>query len=317
MSREKTPRDSMQGTVTRDIAELRRHEGEGARFVGTAMRVILAADRARRRIEQLKQRAMMLRQLERSLFGHRMPLATTLIAEAGWRRDSVDAYCPRCGSSRAPFEDLLEGCGDCRGRRLGYAGLVRLGRFAPPLSQWVPAIKHRAWQGMGVALGRELADQVAAAAEAGVIRPPELVVAVPTHWTRRLTRGIDHVHVLSEALAKRLGVPLVPALSARLALHQTGASKLARLGNKGRYRLTGAGQSIRGRNVLLVDDVRTTGSTLRQAGKALAAAEPLSVTAAVCAAVDSPRRNAIASQVAQWQSRGSGHADETQNVDKF
>ena len=315
MPKDQTPRDSMHGTVTRDIAELRRHEG--ARSAGAAMRFILATERARRRLEQLKQRAKLLRSIERSLFGHRMPMAAALITEAGWRRDSVDAYCPRCGTSRAPFEDLLEGCGDCRGRRVGYAGLVRLGRFAPPLSQWVPAIKHRAWQGMGVALGQELADQVAAAVEAGVIRRPELVVAVPTHWTRRLTRGIDHVHVLSEALAKRLGVPLLPAISARLALHQTGASKLARLGNKGRYRLTRAGQAIRGRNVLLVDDVRTTGSTLREAGKALAVAEPLSVTAAVCAAVDSPRRNAIASQVDQWQHGGSEDANGTQNVDKF
>ena len=315
MPKDQTPRDSMHGTVTRDIAELRRHEG--ARFVGSAMRVILAADRARRRIEQLKLRAKMLRQLERSLFGHRMPVATTLITEAGWRRDSVDAYCPRCGSSRAPFEDLLEGCGDCRGRRVGYVGLVRLGRFAPPLSQWVPAIKHRAWQGMGVALGKELADQVAAAVEAGVLQPPDLVVAVPTHWTRRMTRGIDHVHVLSEALAKQLGVPLVRALGARLALHQTGASKRARQGNRGRYRLTRAGESIRGRNVLLVDDVRTTGSTLREAGRALAAAEPASVAAAVCAAVDSPRRNAIASQVAEGQDWRSRDVGATQNVDKF
>jgi predicted amidophosphoribosyltransferase len=48
--------------------------------------------------------------------------------------------------------------------------------------------------------------------------------------------------------------------------------------------------------VLVVDDVRTTGSTLREVARALKQQGATDVTLAVCAAADPPRRNAMLRQ---------------------
>lgn len=177
--------------------------------------------------------------------------------------------------------------------RLTHHGTIRLGRYAPPLSQWVPAVKQRLWKSMGITLGRELGEQVAEAVAAERIPPPEVVVSIPIHWTRRLLRGIDHSAMLAEEIARIVGVSRSTPLKATIALRQTGSSRDARVGNSDRFLPTRAAAEISGKHVLLVDDVRTTGSTSRAAARALLACGARSMTLAVCAVVDPPRRNSI------------------------
>lgn len=267
--------------------------GRSARALARASATARRLHRDSRRAERAARRARMLRGLEHSLFGSRMPDATTQLLVARWQREELDAACPRCGTTRAPFEDVRRGCAECRGRRLGYDALVRLGRYAPPLSQWVPAIKRRAWRGMAEALGAELGRQVQDAMHAERVAPVDLVTFVPTHWIRRLLRGIDHGACLAAAAARVLQVDSLPLLSTTLALRQTGADRASRGSRCPRFELARgrAAARVEGARVLLIDDVRTTGSTLRDAALVLRAAGARSVVAACCAATDPPHRS--------------------------
>lgn len=260
-------------------------------------RAAACAQRERRKEERVRRRATLLHWLEESVFGYRMPLASKLIADAEWARDGLGAFCWRCGVTRAPFEDLTRGCAECRARSMSVRGVrlhgvVRLGRYAPPLSQWVPAIKQRAWRDMGVALGRELGLQVADAIESGRAPAPHAVVPVPVHWTRRMLRGIDHAQAIAEEAARVLGVPLLQPLRARLSTRQTGAARAGRIDNRGRFvareRVLKQGCT----EVVLVDDVRTTGSTSLEAIRTLRLLGVEGVLIGVCAVADPPRRNA-------------------------
>jgi len=267
-----------------------------ARALAKLAEAATRAQREKRKGDLARRRATLLHWLEESVFGYRMPLASKLISDAEWTRDRVEAYCWRCGVTRAPFEDLTSGCAECRDRRMSVRGIrmhgvVRLGRYAPPLSQWVPAIKQRAWRDMGVALGRELGLQVADTIEAGRSPRPQAIIPVPVHWTRRMLRGVDHTQCIADEVGRVLGVQVIHALRARLSTRQTGAARAGRIDNRGRFVGRDGALPQGCTDVLLVDDVRTTGSTALDALRALRAIGVSGVLMAVCAVADPPRRN--------------------------
>jgi len=147
---------------------------------------------------------------------------------------------------------------------------------------------------MGVLLGRQLGLQTVEAVQAALIPRPDVVVSVPVHWSRRILRGIDHGAVLADEVARATGIPRVPALRARLASRQTGGTKEQRSGNRGRFEPARGGAAAKGCCVLLVDDVRTTGSTLREAMAALAPLGVDSVVLGVFSLADRPRPSSAA-----------------------
>ena len=271
-------------------------KSEGEHALARATAIARCAHRMIGKEERAARRAVLLRGLESALFGSRMPDARILLSTARWSREPIDAACPRCGTTRARFEHVRGGCAECRHRKLAFCGLVRLGRYAPPLSQWTPAIKQRAWQGMADALGVELGRQVRDAIAAELQPQPSVVTYVPTHWLRRMLRGIDHGRMLAEAVARELGIEVQPLLRVDLLPRQTGSGRRTRASKSGRFRCWGG---RRGRlapqfidaTVLLIDDVRTTGATLAEAADALRAGGAGGVVAACCAAVDPPNRS--------------------------
>lgn len=162
-----------------------------------------------------------------------------------------------------------------RGRRI-----VRLGRHAGELREWVIAIKHAAWQAMAEELGRLLGRQLLWCAPDLCGTPCGVVVVpVPSPWLRRLERGADHAASIAHGVARELDVPCVQPLRQRAFGTQVQRSAAKARRNAGRAvgrfsRGLGpaawlAQRRIRGRVVIVVDDVRTTGATLDLVGAEL------------------------------------------------
>lgn len=100
-----------------------------------------------------------------------------------------------------------------------------------------------------------------------------VVVPVPLHEHRFRTRGFDQAALLGVAIAERLGLPvLVDGLRrTRPTRRQVGLTELERDANvAGAFEVDDA--SFAGRPVVLVDDVFTTGATVREAARVLARA---------------------------------------------
>lgn len=94
--------------------------------------------------------------------------------------------------------------------------------------------------------------------------PADAVVPIPTNMFRLYARGYHQTYLLSKAVAKQLSLPLRPrALRRKLsAKHQTGLSGPERLDNvRTQYGRGWSLKDIPGKNILLVDDVSTTGAT--------------------------------------------------------
>lgn len=197
------------------------------------------------------------------------------ILHGEWAPDSLDLYCHRCGRSVGPHEATETGCSACRGTRPAWARMVRLGPHEGPLREMVTEVKFTRFRRLGRDLGRLLGEAVLAHATAASVPAEALartvVVPVPTTLRRRVARGIDHTAVIAVAAAERLQAPVVRALSRRHVPSQLTVAPSRRAANVAgtmRLRRRAAGK-LAGRLVVVVDDVCTTGATMRAACRAL------------------------------------------------
>ncbi len=97
---------------------------------------------------------------------------------------------------------------------------------------------------------------------------PDAVLGIPQHKDHLRRRGYNQAHELAVALGLMLSLPVHPGLLRRPAAvpHQTGLTASRRRRNAaGTFRADG----VRGLRLWLVDDIITTGSTLRAAGEEL------------------------------------------------
>jgi len=201
------------------------------------------------------------------------------------------ALCERCESLVVPI--AADACPRCQLHRAGAGACAEIAPLdaavaavwlEPPVIDWIHAFKYppRGLRGLApgpLALIGELAARSARRAGGPA---PELVVPVPLHPRRLRARGFNPALVVARAVARTAAAPVAATALARLrdTPSQTGLSAAERRRNlRGALRARGAVPA----RVWLVDDVVTTGATLREAARALCAAGAKSVVA-VCAA---------------------------------
>ena len=113
----------------------------------------------------------------------------------------------------------------------------------------------------------------------------DLVTWVPISSIRKLVRGYDQDQLLAEVVARELGLPCVPLLKKiRHNRSQSGIRGYARRKANvlGVYRPVNVDQ-IPGRNILLVDDILTTGATAGECARELLTAGAKKIHCAVVA----------------------------------
>lgn len=185
-----------------------------------------------------------------------------------------------CAVCALPLSGVLpEGwcCAACRERPPAFDRLLTLWSYEAPLDTVIQALKFRRLDYLGRHLGEAIAvrweEELAGA---------DLVVAVPLHWRRWLSRGYNQAERIARALASRRGLPLVSTLARRRGTPpQTSLGREERKANLRRaFRIRRAAR-IRGRCVVLVDDVATTGATLEAAAAVLKENGATSVLAVV------------------------------------
>jgi len=205
-------------------------------------------------------------------------------------RDEMSALvsqpaCPRCGHSVGPYGT----CSACAATPPPFAAAVRIGIYDGALARLVQIVKYR-----GVRYGAPLlADLLLAKLhQSHLADQVDLVTTVPLHWWRFYRRGYNQAVLLARALGARgLAVPLRRALvRTRDTRPQVGLSRAARLKNvRGAFRVRRP-KGVRGRRVLLVDDVMTTGATAGACARELLRAGARSVAVAVAAVAEGGRQ---------------------------
>jgi ComF family protein len=166
--------------------------------------------------------------------------------------------------------------------------LIAAWRYQAPLSEAILALKFRRLDFLAEALA-----ELALGREPFSGRGPfDLIVPVPLAPLRRIERGFNQAERIARRLGSRLDLPIECALRRSSLLPAT----QSRLGRSARRAASGVGRyavrdaiRVAGRSILLVDDVVTTGATLRAAAGALRAAGAATVVGFALAAT--PARN--------------------------
>jgi ComF family protein len=201
----------------------------------------------------------------------------------------ADALSPAaCAACDAPLGKQAVFCGGCargvvRAARARRGGVVAFAAFEGPVALALRRFKYEGRPDLAGPLGHLLRR---AAREAGL--RAGAVVPVPLHPRRLSDRGYNQAALLSRAVAAELGARLFPCALARVrnTAQQALLDRSGRAANMERaFRVVNA-RAVRGRRVVLVDDVATTGATLAACTEALLEAGAASVEAVVVARAD-------------------------------
>ena len=177
--------------------------------------------------------------------------------------------CYRCGS---PVQDVCLQCA-----QLDPA--ISLARAAYPYTGWIPAAVKGFKYANEWGRGPDLAERMVPAL--GVFGTVDVVVPVPMHPTKERERGYNQSAMLARTVAAALGAACEPlVVRTRETRAQASLDRDARLENVvGAFALNPDFAKRSGLHYLLVDDVRTTGSTLNGCARALTGLVPARISA--------------------------------------
>ncbi|WP_462323432.1 phosphoribosyltransferase family protein [Desulfoplanes sp.] len=183
-------------------------------------------------------------------------------------RPRTGGYCPSCGVCYVSDRDDVYLCAECRRSPRPWSSLGFFSLYAGLARTVVTDFKFNGRLPLVTLLGKML--------EQGFLihgmEPADVVVPVPLHPHRLQARGFNQ----SLEMARRLVPDLAPVVDARSLVRvrntraQRGLDKKARRSNL-QDAFVVRGQRFKGKRVLLVDDVMTTGSTITACARTLRA----------------------------------------------
>jgi len=173
--------------------------------------------------------------------------------------------CPRCQAPKGTGHALEEQCLEC----VDWPPVLRSARAAvllgPTARSMVHALKYRGWAELAAFMAERMSREAYSDFEDPILVP------VPTTKWRRRTRGYNQAAVLARALSLERSLPIVEAIQRRGGRSQVRLGPREREANvQGAFSLKEKFRShIRGREVILIDDILTTGATAASAARAL------------------------------------------------
>ncbi len=180
--------------------------------------------------------------------------------------------CEICGEGMAglarPGE--IQACANCREKRPAFEKACAYGSYDGELRELIHLLKYEQVEPAANVLGGMLAEAI------GKLDMPQpvLMIPVPLHSSKRRQRRFNQAELIARAARKRLtesGPKLATSclVRTRATVSQIGLTRPQRAENiRGAFRVEHR-ERIDGQNILLVDDVLTTGTTAAECARVL------------------------------------------------
>ena len=176
--------------------------------------------------------------------------------------------CPICGTtfSDSPAENHL--CGDCLEKRPYFSFARAVFSYEDIILNAIHHFKYN----RNISIGEMLASFMADFSFPDIdFKDYSLIMPVPLHIKRLRERGFNQSLILARALGEKQQIPVIFSVlkKHKFTLTQTGSNKKERKQNiKGAFEVSSK-KEISGKNIILVDDVYTTGATANECAKTL------------------------------------------------
>ena len=192
--------------------------------------------------------------------------------------------CPTCGKPTSQYEIYNNKCHRCQDNQTNIDFIIRVGDYQSSLKNLVLSFKYHHQSRLDKFLGKLAADTALSRPET---RSLDYLVPIPLHWRRRFTRGYNQSEILAEQIAKHLKLSNISIpvrhdlIRTRNTPPQTTLPAGKRKNNLKNAFAIRPDAPFKNKNICLVDDVTTTGTTLNTAAKTLKRYGAKSVSAIV------------------------------------
>lgn len=218
------------------------------------------------------------------LCGRAVAAGGYICEDCGRRLDSYERCSVCCCfldlSAAEQSEQDSHFCSYCRADRDGYIDEYYSALpYVDECREYLLALKYSDRRQYAGPLGRYLAECLLRGAPSSLpaekfekIVGADLVAEVPLHRTRLEERGYNQSALLAEVFGAGLGVPYLPKALQRhkqtVLQHRLSADE-RRQNTEGAFSAAKNGSKVRGKRVILLDDIITSGSTLNNCAKVL------------------------------------------------
>lgn len=177
-------------------------------------------------------------------------------------------FCLRCGH---PTHGLT--CRTCWGRSRSFTAARASGDYGGVLKQAIHDFKYGGMRALADPLAHQMYLYLTTRSDIPW-RRADFIAPVPIHHTRERVRGYNQSGLLAENLSKMTGIPLDDGavIRHRRTRPQVELSRRERLINLRSAFSVPEPDRVKGRTVLLIDDVATTCSTIRECSRTLISA---------------------------------------------
>jgi len=181
-------------------------------------------------------------------------------------RDSLpwlNCACPRCGKPMVNKTALT--CGACLKNPPPFSRAFHLFSYEPPISDWITRYKYHRQLYFAALCAQLLANKLQEAYK--TTQKPDVIIPVPLHAQRMRTRGFNQSLLLARLTAGYLNMPLFTLTRHKHTVMQKGLLARARERNvKDAFAIE---KTMQHSSCIIIDDVMTTGTTLREVTKTL------------------------------------------------
>jgi ComF family protein len=174
----------------------------------------------------------------------------------------MSPLCPRCGRPQA--SGII--CPSCRQRKTEIDGIRSPFRFDEVIRKAIHELKYRSLKAISPCLAELLADYLGSNP-----LPGEALVCVPLHPRRLRERGYNQSSLLARELGRRIDLPVIEDCLIRVkqAQPQVRAVDVEERRRNVADAFACCDEKVRGKQIILIDDVCTSGATLESCAEAL------------------------------------------------